>query len=132
MVDMEVVRERLLKGAYVGVGSFASSFVGQAIEDNTPLGDIETAVAQAALGAGMSVGVDEVFDDPSSMPNDAVEFAGYGLQGAAWSQVAEDLMAGGSQSGFTADRVVEVNASADDESDTTNRNQTGKFSIDTV
>lgn len=103
MVDMEKVKERALRGAYVGAGSFAASFAGGFIEEFVPGGDIATGAGQVALGLGISVGVDEVFDNPDSMPNDAVEFMGYGVQGAGFANLGEFLQAG-AQTG----RVVDV------------------------
>lgn len=94
MVDFDVVRERLLKGAYVGVGSFVSSYTATTIEEQLGLGDIGASAGQVVTGLGISVGVDEVFDDPNSMPNDAVEYAGYGIQGAGFSNLAESIRAG--------------------------------------
>jgi hypothetical protein len=94
MVNMDVVQDRLLKGAFVGLGSFAGSLVEPVIEDNLPGGSMATTVAQGALGAGLSIGVDQVFDNPRSLPNDAVEFVGYGMQGNAWSNLAETVQTG--------------------------------------
>lgn len=94
MVDMNVVRERLAKGAYVGAGAFGASFVEALIEDNAPVGDFGTAFGQLAVGLGISVGSDEIFTAPQSVPNDLVEYAGYGVQGAAWSNLATSVQTG--------------------------------------
>lgn len=93
-----------MRGAFVGVGSFASSFAGGFIEQYAPGGDITTGAGQVALGLGISVGVDEVFSSPNSVPNEAVEFVGYGVQGAGFSNLGEHFTAG-AQTG----RVVNVN-----------------------
>lgn len=93
MVDMEVVRERLVRGAYVGVGSFASQFTATILEDTLPVGDVGSSVAQVGTGLALSVGVDEVFDNPQSAPNDLVEFAGYGIQGAGFADLADHIHA---------------------------------------
>jgi len=106
MVNMEKVKERLMRGAFVGAGSFASSFAGGFIEQYAPGGDITTGAGQVALGLGISVGVDEVFTSPNSVPNEAVEFVGYGIQGAGFSNLGESLQAG-AQTG----RVVNVKQS---------------------
>lgn len=103
MVDMEKVKERLMRGAFVGAGSFASAFAGSFIEQYAPGGDLTTGAGQVALGLGISVGVDEVFTQPESMPNEAVEFVGYGVQGSGFANLGEALRPG-SQTG----RVVNV------------------------
>jgi hypothetical protein len=105
MVDMQKVKERLMRGAFVGAGSFASSFAGSFIEQYAPGGDITTGAGQVALGLGISVGVDEVFTQPDSVPNEAVEFVGYGVQGAGFANLGESIQAG-AQTG----RVVNVNS----------------------
>lgn len=100
MVNMDRVQERLLKGAYVGVGSFASNFTASFIEDNLPVGDMGTSAVQVGTGLALSVGVDEVFENPRSAPNDLVEFAGYGIQGAGFADLADSIQAGnGSETG---------------------------------
>lgn len=101
MVNMEVVKERLLRGAYVGAGSFASNFTATFIEENIGLGDMGTSIAQVGTGLTLSVGVDEVFGSPDSMPNDVVEFAGYGIQGAGWADLADSVQTGRNLSGNT-------------------------------
>lgn len=89
MVDMEVVKERLLKGAYVGVGSFGSNFLASFVEERSDVSDIGTSLAQVGTGLSASVAVDQVFDNPESIPNDLVEYAGYGVQGAGWADLAD-------------------------------------------
>lgn len=103
MVDMEVVKERLMRGAFVGIGSFASSYTGSFIEQYAPGGDLTTGLGQIGLGLGVSVGVDEVLTDTDSIQNDAVEFIGYGVQGAGVANLGEYL-----QSGAQTGRVVNV------------------------
>lgn len=93
-----------MRGAFVGVGSFASSFAGGFLEQYVPGGDVTTGAAQVALGLGVSVGADEVFSSRNSIQNDAAEFVGYGIQGAGFANVGESL-APGAQTG----RVVNVN-----------------------
>jgi hypothetical protein len=94
MVNFDRIKDRLLKGVYVGVGAFSASFVENLIEDNLGTGDIATAGIQMGVGLGASVGVGMVFDDPDSLPNDLVEFAGYGVQGAAFSNLAGAIQTG--------------------------------------
>lgn len=107
MVDMEVVKERLMRGAFVGAGSFASSFAATFIEENLGLADIGAAGGQVATGLALSVGVDEVFTNPDSVPNDAVEYFGYGVQGGGFSNLAESV-----QTGAQTGRVVSVSANS--------------------
>lgn len=95
MVDFDVVRERLLRGAYVGAGSFASGFVGSMIESNLGTGNLGTAAGQVAIGAALSVGVDEVVPPrQNQMLNDVGEFVGYGIQGAGFANLGSALSAG--------------------------------------
>lgn len=94
MVNMRKVRERLMRGVYVGVGSFAASTAEGLIEENLGTGDMATAAAQATLGLGISVGADTVFSTPSSLPNDFVEYAGYGMQGAAFANLGRSFQTG--------------------------------------
>lgn len=105
MVDLTVIRERLMKGAFVGVGSFLSSFTATLIEDKLGLGDVGAAGGQVVTGLAVSAGVDQVFTNPDSMPNDAVEFVGYGIQGAGFSNLAESI-----QTGAQTGQVVSVSA----------------------
>lgn len=93
MVDYEVVKERLMRGAFVGAGSFVSSTAGGLIEEHLNLGDMGTAAGQVVVGAGVSVGADEVFEEPESIPNEFLEFAGYGIQGAGFANLGEALAA---------------------------------------
>jgi len=133
MVNMEKVKERLMRGAFVGAGSFASSFAGGFIEQYAPGGDITTGAGQVALGLGISVGVDEVFTSPDSVPNEAVEFVGYGIQGAGFSNLGESLQAG-AQTG----RVVSVQqggSAPSGQADMNNAQQadaSGQYSLDTA
>ncbi len=97
-----------MRGAFVGAGSFASSFAGSFIEQYAPGGDITTGAGQVALGLGISVGVDEVFDKPQSLPNEAAEFVGYGVQGAGFANLGETV-----QTGVQTGRVVDVERRTD-------------------
>jgi hypothetical protein len=93
-MNTQVIKERLLRGAYAGAGAFAAGLVEGQIESNLPVGDLGTAAGQAALGLGMSVGVDMVFDNPQAMPNDAIEYAGYGMQAAGFANIARGVQTG--------------------------------------
>jgi hypothetical protein len=94
MVNTRKLKERAMKGLYVGVGAFGAGFVENLVEDNLGTGNLATSAVQLGIGVGASVGVDMVFDNPRSLPNEAVEFAGYGVQGAAWSNMAEVVQTG--------------------------------------
>lgn len=103
MVDYDVVKERLMRGAFVGAGSFVSSTAGGLIEEHGGVGDLGAAAGQVVLGAGVSVGADEVFEEPESIPNEFLEFAGYGIQGAGFANLGEALAA---QTGAKGDGEV--------------------------
>lgn len=111
MVNMDVVKERLIRGAYVGLGSFASGFVGNKIAGQT---DNQTAIGmgQVIVGGALSVGSDEVFDSPRSVPNDMLEYVGYGIQGSGWDEVGESLELGFGDAAQTGARVIDVSANA--------------------
>jgi len=95
MVDMEVIRERVLRGAYVGAGSFVAGTAEGMIEERFDTGDIGTSLGQVAIGLGGSIAVDTVFDNPDSIPNDMVEYAGYGIQGAGFANLGRAIQTGG-------------------------------------
>lgn len=118
MVNMRVVRQRLMRGLFVGIGAFGSSFVGSFVEGQLGTGDVGTSAAQVAVGLGVSVGSDEVFGNTDALPNDFMEFAGYGVQGAGWSNLGTAVQTGantgastvrvssGSSGGQTGQEVV--------------------------
>lgn len=103
MVDMEVVKNRVMRGAFVGAGSFLASTAGGLMEEHLNFGDLGTSAGQVVAGAGISIGVDQVFTDPDSVPNEAVEFVGYGIEGAGFANLGEALSA---QTGARADGEV--------------------------
>jgi len=116
-----------MRGVYVGVGSFAASTAEGLIEENLGTGDVATSLAQAGLGLGLSVGADTVFSSPSSLPNDAVEFAGYGMQGAGFSNLGRSF-----QTGQSLGQTVRVTTegSSGNSSGGSDRAQAGQFSLD--
>lgn len=127
-LDMELVKDRLMKGAFVGIGSFVSTFAENAIEKHLFDSDIAVGVAQLGVGAGVSLGADMVFDQPDAVPNNAVEFAGYGIQGSAWSNLADSLQTGAPMG---SGRTVTVRqASSGGETETTSTGQS--YSLDTA
>jgi hypothetical protein len=112
MVDMEVVKNRVMRGAFVGGGSFLASTAGGLMEEHLGLGDIGTSAGQVVAGAGVSIGVDQVFQDPESLPNEAVEFIGYGVEGAGFANLGEALTTDGT--GARSDgEVVRISTDSD-------------------
>lgn len=108
MVDMENVTQKLRNGLFVGLGTFGSTFVGNAMDGFMPGGDLGTAAGQLAAGAGISVAADEYIEDRSSVPNDVVEYAGYGVQGAAWAEMADAVTSDTTNAGVTEVDVREI------------------------
>lgn len=108
MVNRENVMKKLKNGFFVGMGTFGSTFVGNFLDDQLPGGDIGVGVGQLAVGAGMSVAADEFIDNRSSIPNDVVEFSGYGVQGAAWAELADAVTSGQTSGGVTEVEVSDV------------------------
>jgi hypothetical protein len=129
MVNMDNVTTKLRRGLFVGIGTFGSTFVGNFMEGVTPGGDIGTAVAQLGVGAGMSVAADEFVDDYDSIQNDVVEYSGYGVQGAAWAEMADMITAGTTSGGVTEVDVTEVSRTQASQP-TNNRRQEKELSID--
>jgi hypothetical protein len=107
MVDMELLQEKLIRGAAVGAGSFVSGYVGDQItEFSNDIGDTGLAVTKVGLGVGATIVAsdDDMLMDlgasDDSMQSEAVEFVGYGLQGAGWKELGENLDLGfGDESG---------------------------------
>lgn len=131
MVDMDNVLAKLRRGMFTGVGAFASTIVGDQIEQRFGLSNVGVSAATLAVGVGTSVAADEFIDRRSSIPNDVVEFAGYGMQGSAWAELADEISSGSAPQ--TGARVVNVTANASEQS-STNESQSegsrGTFSID--
>lgn len=96
MVDREVLIERLKRGLYVGVGVVASGATGNFIEgqlssegETFKETSMTVGAGQVAAGLGASVFADEIFSDVGEMPNDAVEFAGYGIMGSGVDEIVD-------------------------------------------
>lgn len=102
-MDFDLVQTKLLRGAYVGAGSFASSFAGNIMSRHLPFGDMGVSGGKVALGVGVSIGAEEVIGETDSIPNEAAEFAGYGIQGAGFAELANTL-----QTGANTGRTVSV------------------------
>lgn len=143
MVDYDNVLTKLKRGAFVGLGTFASSFIGNAVEDFTPVSGMGVALAQVGVGAGVAVGTDMALGDPRVNVTDeelvaqAGEFMGYGVIGAGFAELAESVQTG-VQTGQEADRIVTVRADSGQGSNGSSQRQTGQsaerkeFSLDTA
>jgi hypothetical protein len=120
MVNMEMVKEKLTKGITTGVGVFGSTFVGNAIENNSDFGDLGVAGGQMLLGAGIAVGSErlgslagERTGAQAGLVEVATEHIGYGIHGAGFAEAADSLNS--EQTGAmrdSPDRVVTVDARA--------------------
>jgi len=143
MVNTERVMNKLAKGLTTGAGVFASTIVGDTIDEIVPGGDTGTAVGQMALGAGVAVASDRIapgdlnenaFSVDSSLIETGVEHFGYGIHGAGFAELA-DMVQTGAQTGQT----VTVRANADNaqnssgaESVRTQEGEMNDFSLDTA
>lgn len=139
MVDTEMVKRKLAKGLTTGVGVFASSYVGNTIESQFDLSGNGIAATQLALGAGLAVGSERLgglagqrtgADD--SLLEIGIEHVGYGIHGAGFAELADNV-----QTGQSADRVVAVRARADDANNTSEQNNEAteagsSYSLDTA
>lgn len=128
MVDVDVVKERLVRGAYVGAGSFLSTFTANFIENKAGLGDLGNAVGQVGTGLAISVGVDEVLD-PQSMQAEAGEYIGYGIQGSGFSSLADEI-----QTSQQTGRVVTVSSNTRQQREEAEEKtaQAPEYSLDTA
>jgi len=116
------VTRKLAKGITTGIGVFASTFVGNTIENRFDLGGNGVGAAQMAVGAGVAVASDRVAQLAGQQSTAArgseglielgVEHVGYGIHGAGFAEVADNLQGAGGETGAPADRVVTVNAQA--------------------
>lgn len=106
-IDRDKVVKRLMRGAFTGAGAVVSGSVGNLIAGRVSGSDFVVSAGEIALGASLSVFADELVDDKDSIPNDAIEFFGYGMQAVGWDEAFEalelDNIGGGGQS-----RVVDV------------------------
>lgn len=108
MVDMESVMTKVKRNLLVGAGTFASTFVGNQLEGVVPGGDMGVAFGNIAIGTGLSVGSDIVFERSESIPNDVGEFVGYGIAGSGWAELADEIRVTQSSG-----RAVDVSVGAD-------------------
>lgn len=109
---MDIVKERLIKGAYTGLGAVLSGAAGNTIENYTS-SDKAVSAGLVAAGAAISVGSDEYLGRRNPMLSQAAEHAGYGMQAVGWDELAEQLnfKAMGQQTGAN---VINVSANASD------------------
>ena len=141
MVNMQMVKEKLVRGITTGVGVFGSTYVGNAIENNSDFGNLGVAASQMVLGAGVAVGSErlgqmagERTGAQAGLVSVATEHIGYGIHGAGFAEAADSLNSEqtGARTG-NPDRVVTVDARASQEAQT-NTAQTGgsNYSLDTA
>lgn len=91
MVDTEKIKARGTKALFVGAGAFGSAFLSDLVEDFLGFGGLVNDVSLIAIGTGASVYADEAFPALDALPNNAVEFAGYGVAGEGFSSLGESL-----------------------------------------
>lgn len=143
MVNMDMVLTKAAKGLTTGAGVFASTFVGDAIDDVVPGGDNGVAIAQMAAGLGVAVGAERIsgravdqnsFDIDAALFETGVEHFGYGIHGAGFAELADQI-----QTGAQTGQTVTVRANADDaqtsqnaESVRTREGDMSDFSLDTA
>lgn len=109
MVDTELLMEKAKRSAFVGAGAFVSGYVGDQIADfSSDIGDRGVAIAKIGLGVGAATVADDdnlLMDLDArndSMQSMAVEYAGYGLSGAGFAELGQNLdigFGGGGSSG---------------------------------
>lgn len=139
MVNTEMVKRKLAKGLTTGVGVFASTFVGNVMEDRLPLGGTGVGVGQMALGAGIAVGSERLgaiagqrAGQPQGLMEIGIEHVGYGIHGAGFAELADEL-----QTGARSERMVNVSARRDNASQQTGQQasangQSQTYSLDTA
>lgn len=97
MVDMERVLGEIKRTAYVGVGTFGSTYVGNFLDEHMPGGDPAVAASQALAGAGAAVAVDEYIGGPRSTrgldfdSGEMMRYASYGVGGAGFAELGDVL-----------------------------------------
>jgi hypothetical protein len=132
MVDLDVVKERVKRGALVGAGAFASGFVGERLTsaDGFGLSEVEGSLGKIGLGVGVSVAGSEldVVQDPTV--DEVMEYVGYGMQGDGFSDLAENIETG-ALGGSSSRKLVEVNRTANaDTGDMTSAQEDEDFLVD--
>lgn len=134
MVDFDAVKEKLKRGALVGAGSFASGLVGSRLTstDGFNLSEMNASFAKIAIGAGVSIGGEELDLVEDEAVEEVAEYVGYGMQGDGFSDLAENIETG-ALGGTSSTRTVEVKRGANGgstSSTTTTSGQEEEFLID--
>lgn len=117
MVDTELIIERLKRGGLAGVGAFAAGLAKGELQERTDLGEYGLGGAQVVGGVALSTGADAITDRTDSIPNDALEFGGYGMQAAGFADIGSEI-ANSTQTGArptSGNDVVEIRADASSE-----------------
>lgn len=111
-MNMQKIKMKLAKGLTTGLGVFGSSFIGNTMEDQLPFSGYGVGVGQMALGAGIAVGSEKLggvvggrTGARDSLVETGIEHVGYGIHGAGFAEVADQL-----QTGARAERMVNVRA----------------------
>jgi len=102
-MDFQVVKEKLIRGAAVGGGSFASTYAGSLMSSYLPIGGLGVSAGKVALGTGIAIGSEEFLADMGEVPTEAAEFVGYGIQGSGFAELANTF-----STGANTGRVVQV------------------------
>lgn len=111
-MNTQKIKMKLAKGLTTGIGVFGSSYIGNTMEDQLPFSGYGVGVGQMALGAGIAVG-SEKFGSMvggrtgarDGLVETGIEHVGYGIHGAGFAEVADQL-----QTGARAERMVNVRA----------------------
>jgi hypothetical protein len=138
-MNTQMIKRKLAKGLTTGIGVFGSSFIGNTLEDQLPFSGYGVGVGQMALGAGIAVGSEKLggvvggrTGARDSLVETGIEHVGYGIHGAGFAEVADQL-----QTGARAERMVNVRARRDDAqqraaSDTGSASMGDSYSLDTA
>lgn len=111
MVDMERVLGEIKRTAYVGVGTFGSSFIGGTLADNLPVGDVGVSGVQALAGAGAASFIAERQGRQSTTSglsfdvNEMARHASYGVGGAGFAELADSVRSGSSGQSQSGDMI---------------------------
>jgi len=118
MVDMQRVLGEIKRTAYVGVGTFGSSFIGGAMADVLPVGDLGVSGVQALAGAGVASFIAErqgrqtTTSGLSFDVNEMARHASYGVGGAGFAELADSVQSGSSSQSQSGD-MIEVRTRSD-------------------
>jgi len=113
MVDTEMIMERLKRGAMAGGGAFAAGLVKGELQERTSLGEFGLAGTEIAGGVALSTTSNMVAQRRDSIPNDLLEYGGYGMQAAGFADIGSEV-ANSTQTGASrmSNDVVEIQADA--------------------